>query len=351
MNRAKWIRQKAASSFQSLLLVASLAAVLGTIGWLLGGSSLALMVVGAVIMLYFLNPMVSPSLAMRMHRGRRMAYDEAPRLYTLSQSLAERAELPRVPALFYLPGNVMNAFTAGTSQNAAIAVSEGLLRRLDIRELAAVMAHEIGHVRNNDIRIMGFADTASRMTRMLSLFGQFLLLLNLPLILFGESPISWAGILLLIFAPSLSVLLQLALSRTREYHADLGAAELTGDPEALASALMKMESFRRNPLFRILWPAYSREPEISLMRTHPPTAERIRRLRAIEEIPLNPESVGRITRSYRRPDTGRLRPRYPAGYPRRVGGIGYRPFRPGLGIRELALRLGRPDALSSARVY
>jgi heat shock protein HtpX len=217
-----------------------------------------------------------------MFRGRRLDFRDAPRLYRALNALAVRAELPGMPELYYLPQREMNAFTVGAPENSAIAVSDGLLRRLDADEVTAVLAHEVSHIRHNDIRIMGFAALSSRFIQMLSLFGQFLLLLNLPLLVLGQYTISWTAILLLIFAPTISSMLQLALSRTREYRADLGAAELTGSPESLATALSKMD-IQQKRYFRLLWPGRARVPSSHLMRTHPPTEERIRRLLEIRD--------------------------------------------------------------------
>ncbi len=123
---------------------------------------------------------------------------------------------------------------------------------------------------------MGLANLMSRLTNMLSLFGQFLLFMNL---LPAGVQVSWWAILLLILAPQLAVLAQLGLSRTREYHADLNAALLTGDPEGLTSALMKIER-RQRRFLDLLLPGWGL-PEPSWLRTHPPTEERIRRLHAL----------------------------------------------------------------------
>jgi heat shock protein HtpX len=282
MNEANWIKNKFYTSIQSLLLVLSLAMILGLMGWLIGGEPLALMAVGAVILLYLIHPMVSPQVILKLHRARRLNYHEAPHLFDKLQALAERARLPHRPMLYYSPAETMNAFTIGNHKTAAIVVSEGLLRRLDFDELSGVFAHEISHLRHNDMRIMGFAAFAHQLIHMLSLMGQFLLILNLPLLLWGQYKISWTAIFLLIFAPSISAVLQLALSRTREYRADIGAAELLGDGRALASALAKMDRYQDNFFRRIVWPVRPRIPEGSLLRTHPPTRERIRRLLAIQ---------------------------------------------------------------------
>lgn len=146
-----------------------------------------------------------------------------------------------------------------------------------------MLAHEVSHIAHDDLRIMGFADIASRMTNFLSLIGQILLILNLLLLLlFATNVISWTAILILIFAPIVTDLLQLALSRTREYNADMGAAQLLGDPEVLASALVKIRRYQGRILEQILWPV-SRSPEPSLLRTHPPIKERVERLLSLKK--------------------------------------------------------------------
>jgi heat shock protein HtpX len=151
------------------------------------------------------------------------------------------------------------------------------LRQLTLRELAGVIAHEISHIRNNDMSVMGLADLVSRMTNMLALFGQLLVVVNLPLYLLTGAAVPWLAIGLLMIAPTITALLQLALSRTREFDADLGAVALTGDPQGLASALARLESQRGSLWERVFLPG-RREPEPSLLRTHPRTEERIERL-------------------------------------------------------------------------
>ncbi len=165
----------------------------------------------------------------------------------------------------------------GTSRDSLIAVSDGVLRKLNFPELAAILAHEITHVKNNDIRVMTFAAIAGRITKILSLLGQFLVLVNLPLIAFTEIGLNWFALLIMVFAPLLSDLIQLGLSRVREYDADLGSALLLGNAKPLASALAKMEQYKHN-YFGSLFIPVQRIPEPSLLRTHPPTEERIRRL-------------------------------------------------------------------------
>lgn len=252
----------------------------GWLAWFLGGLPLAFYSALIIIFIYRLNPVASPELAMRLFRARPLSPHEAPALNQLVQALSNRSGLSNPPRLFYLPSDVMNAFTTGTRHNAAIALSDGLLRRMAWRELNGVVAHEMMHIVNQDTRLMAFADLTSRLTGFLSLTGQFLLVINLPLLILGQETIPLMPILLLIAAPSISALVQLALSRSREYEADLGAVELTGDPLGLASALNKLESPRNGLLARIFHPG-PRIPDPSLLRTHPPTEERVRRLMAL----------------------------------------------------------------------
>jgi heat shock protein HtpX len=270
------------NSLHSLLLILLMGGLCGLLAWFIGGLSLAIYSAVTILFLYRLNPVSSPDLAMRLYRARPLSRQEAPALTQLVDELASRAGMAQSPRLYYLPSDVMNAFTSGTPKEAAIALSDGLIRRLDWRELTGVLAHELTHIVNRDTRLMAFADLTSRLTSFLSVTGQLLLLINLPLLILGEATLPWLPILLLIIAPSLSSLVQLALSRNREYEADLGAVALTGDPMGLASALGKLESVRHSLLERLFHPM-PRLPEPSMLRTHPSTEERVRRLLEIAE--------------------------------------------------------------------
>ncbi|PVV08871.1 MAG: hypothetical protein B6D77_11030 [gamma proteobacterium symbiont of Ctena orbiculata] len=280
MQRAIYQQHKVKNSLQSLLLITSLGGLCAWLAWFLGGLPMAVAMALVIVISYQINPVASPEWAMRLFRARRLAPSQAPDLYRLMSQLTQRAGLEQVPAIYYLPSDVMNAFTTGDRNNAAIAVSDGLLRRMQWRELAGVLAHELMHVVNQDTRLMAFADLTSRITGLLSLIGQLLLLINLPLMLFGQTTLPWMPILVLLVAPTLSALAQLALSRSREYEADLGAAKLTGDPMGLASALNRLEPPRHRLLERLLHPG-PRIPDPSLLRTHPPTDERVARLMAL----------------------------------------------------------------------
>ncbi|HEY5604076.1 MAG TPA: zinc metalloprotease HtpX [Gammaproteobacteria bacterium] len=269
--------------FQSAALVLLLAGLMSYIALVIAGEVLAWTAFAAVLILFFSNPVIAPQFILRMYDARPISANDAPQLHQLLDAIAQRAELQSKPRLFYIPSHVINAFSMGTSKDSLIAVSDGVLRKLNFQELAAILAHEIMHIKNHDIRVMTFADIAGRITKVLSLLGQFLVLVNLPLIMFTEIGLNWVPLLIMVFAPLLSDLIQLGLSRVREYEADRGSALLLGDAKPLASALAKMEHYKHS-YFGGLFTPVQRIPEPSLLRTHPPTEERIKRLLEFSKI-------------------------------------------------------------------
>ena len=277
MDQPRLLRQKLRNLAQSLILVCAMALLCGYLAWLIGGVTFAITALVLVMSGYLFVPMVSQRLVEHLYRGQQIPAIAAPRLHSINQALAERAGLPRPPTLLYIPSDVMNAFATGSRDNALIALSDGLLRGLDLRELTAVMAHEMSHIEHQDLRVMGFADLVSRITGLLSIIGQLLLLVNLPLLMFSDYHIDWLPIIILLLAPTLTTLIQLALSRNREYEADLNATILTGDPEGLALALSRMERYQGRIVEQLLFPG-QHIPEPSILRSHPPTEERIARL-------------------------------------------------------------------------
>jgi heat shock protein HtpX len=271
------LRHRLQNALHTALLLAAMAALAGFLGHALFGSAAVVWGALAGAALVALANEVSPAFALRLARAREIPRAEAPQLHGMVASLAERAGLARVPRLYYLPTQAMNAFAAGSRANAAIALSDGLLRHLDGRELAGVLAHEFAHLRANDIRVMTLAAMVARLTALLSLMGQMMLVVMVPLALVTSLTVPWLAIFALIFAPSLSMMLQLALSRTREFDADVQAAELGGDPRGLAMALAKLERMQGGWMERML---PMRVPH--WLRSHPDTDERIRRLLELE---------------------------------------------------------------------
>lgn len=237
----------------------------------------------AVAILFLGAPRVPPELAMRLYSAVRVDPGRGDQLSDIIDALSQRAGLEHPPQLYVIPSMALNAFATGSRDHAAIAITEGVLRRLEMREIAAVLAHEMTHIKNNDLAVMGLADLMSRFTLALSYAAAVLALVNLfHMVTAGEAYISWLGILLLYLAPTLSSLLQLGLSRTREYDADLGAARLTGDPASLASALTKLERYMGNFWEDLMLPVPGRRvPQPSMLRSHPTTEERVARLREL----------------------------------------------------------------------
>lgn len=268
-----------ANSIQTLLLLGALALILMALGYLFLGAWGVVGAVGLGSFWLWFSPRVAPAMIMRLYRAKPVDPRSLPEVHQVVEELAARAGLPRAPALYYVGSKMMNAFTVGDPSRAAIGVTDGILRGLTLRELTGVIAHEMSHVQHDDMRVMTTADMVSRVTSFLSNVGQILIIINLPLIVMGKGSFSWFTILLLLAAPTLTALLQLALSRTREFDADLGAVELTRDPVGLASALQKLERHQRGFLSAVLIPG-GRSPDPSLLRTHPATAERIERLMA-----------------------------------------------------------------------
>lgn len=267
------------------LLQAMMAVLLGLTGWLLAAAWGLLAALVTVAVMAHLAPRASAAVVMRMYGGRPLGPDDIPGLYGYMAVLSTRAGLEEIPALFYIPSRTLNAFALGRDGEAAIAVTDGLLQRVPSRELVAIMAHEMAHIAHDDLQVMGLADLYSRLTVLLSYSGQLLLLVAVPLWLLADTHPPWLAILLLIAAPWFSALLQLAMSRSREYAADAAAAHLTGDPEGLAVALARLDS----QLGARNWLGVShRDPNPSLLRSHPNTAERIRRLATLTEVPPGP---------------------------------------------------------------
>lgn len=229
-----------------------------------------------------LAPRVPPETVVRLYRGQPLDARHGAQILHIRDELTARARLPAPPALFVVPSLTLNAFSVGTPERSAIAVTEGLLRKLSLRELAAVLAHEFAHVANNDLKTMAFADVMTRVMQAMSWVAIALAFYHLPGVFTGDAGRTpWLGIGLLYLAPTLTSLLQLALSRTREFDADLDSVVMTGDPEGLAVALGKIEQYEGHVWEDLLPPGTRRIPQPSIFRSHPTTAKRIERLHDI----------------------------------------------------------------------
>ena len=231
----------------------------------------------------------SDKAALAAYQAQPITREQAPELYDLVAELVKKADLP-MPKLCVVPTQTPNAFATGRDPNhAAVAVTQGIMEILDRDELAGVIAHELTHIRNRDTLTQAVASTLGGaitfLGRMLS-FGAMYGPVNRDSRQ-GGNPI---GVLILVvLAPISASLIQMAISRTREFSADRGSAEITGNPLALASALQKLESVGKqvpmngNPAFEpvLIMNPFSGGGLQSLFRTHPPTEERVRQLQEI----------------------------------------------------------------------
>jgi len=285
MFRAPVARHKSVTIIQTVVLMVVMIGFLALLGMVVAGIDgvLFALIMGAILLLLY--PTVDPSLLARLFGARPLTRETSGMLYGYLDELSARAELASSPNLYMFASDVMTAFTVGKHDNAAIILSSSLIDRLTLPELVAVTAHEVAHITNRDLWLMSLSDIITRLTSLLSVVGQTIVLLFLPFYFLNGVALPWAGIIILIVAPAFSTLLQLSLSRVREYDADLTAAYLTGEPEHLISALSKIEYAERSFFETLFIPARSQKVP-SLFRTHPPINERIEKLAAVR-IPAN----------------------------------------------------------------
>ncbi len=276
-------RHKWRNLLHSTALLVMIFGILTLCAWLFAGWTGVFMSAALSISLLFFAGRFSPRLVFAIYSAREIPLETFPEGYAILRTLTQRAKLSELPRLHYIPSLLPTAFTVGRLSNAHIAVSEGLLRLLGTQEFTAILAHEVSHIRNRDLTVMALADLAARTTHFFGRAGLLLLAFSVPAWFATYGYIPWAQGLVLFVAPLLSNLLQLGLSRSREFDADLDAASLTQDPAALASALDKMEQQEQGLLQRLV--LGNRKNAIpSILRTHPPTRERIDRLLSLYKI-------------------------------------------------------------------
>lgn len=283
LDRATLDRHHRRNQLESLLILAGIGAWMAVVGWLVfGGSGILWAALGAVALL-LLQPVRSTTLLRALYGAVPLSPAEAPGLFALARELARRAGLERVPPLLYIPRPELIALSTGWGRDAAIALSDGMLRTLPGRELAGVMAHETSHLRTRDLRLLRLAEAAGRLTRFVSLFGLLAIAFYLPAAAAMGAEVPLLPLLLLVAAPMVSDLMMLKLSRTREFAADAGAAELTGDPAGLMAALRRIDALQEGGWERLLRAPTPRW--LRLIRTHPTTEERLARLRELAPRP------------------------------------------------------------------
>jgi heat shock protein HtpX len=271
------------AGLRTTILLATLSGLFVAIGFLIGGSGTALLFLFFAALMNMGSYFFSDKLALKMSGAKPISESEAPRLYQIVRDLCTRADLP-MPRLYMIPVDQPNAFATGRNpKHSAVAVTRGITQLLSEDELRGVLSHELAHVKHRDILITSVAAT----------IGAAITYLGYMLLWFGggdesDSPLGIVGALaMVLLAPLAATIIQLSISRQREYAADAGGAELTGNPESLASALLRLEEGAKAMPMQVnqaAEPLYIVKPFSGggfarLFSTHPPIEDRVRRLR------------------------------------------------------------------------
>jgi len=282
------------NTLRTTILLAVLTALLIWIGDMLGGRQgaiIALLLAGGM---NFFSYWFSDKIVIKMYGGQEVTAQDDPELYGMVQDLTQRAGLP-MPKVYLLPQDTPNAFATGRNpEHAAVAVTDGIRRILNKRELAGVLGHELSHVKNRDILVSTIAATLAGAIGYLAQMAQWAMIFggNRDRDEEGGSNI-FGLIVMMIVAPIAAMLIQMAVSRSREYGADEGGAKVTGDPLALASALRKLHMGAQNIPLHVNNATANATAHMfivnpltghglaSLFSTHPPMEERIARLEAM----------------------------------------------------------------------
>ena len=270
---------------KTAFLMALMTILLMAIGDYFGGlQGMTIMLVFGVVMNFF-TYWNSDKMVLAHYRAQEVNARTAPRLYAIVKRLADRAQLP-MPKVYVIDSPVPNAFATGRNpEHAAVAVNTALADLLDEDELAGVLAHELSHVKHRDILI---STVAASMAGAISTIAQWGMFFGGGRDENGESRNPFATILVMILAPLAAALIQMAVSRSREYMADKSGGELCGNPNALADALLKIEAFARRRVMpgateatahMFIINPFSGVNMKQLFSTHPPTEERVRLLR------------------------------------------------------------------------
>ena len=274
-------RSTLSATLRTTVLLASLTGLLVGIGYLVGGPQIALLFLIGALLFNLIQFWFSDKIALRMSGAKPVTEEEAPKLYQMMRELTTRAKMP-MPRLYVIPQQQPNAFATGRNpKHSAVAVTQGILELLNDDELKGVLAHELTHIQHRDILVTTIAAS----------IGGAITYLAYMMMWFGgdnESPLSLvASLAMVLLAPIAAALIQLAVSRQREFSADAGGAEISGNPESLASALLRLEGGAEAAPMQVnqaTEPLYIVKPfsgggMASLFSTHPPIEERVKRLR------------------------------------------------------------------------
>ncbi len=275
------------NTLKSTLLLTVLTLLLIFAGAAIGGRSGMMIALIIAAVMNFVSYFYSDKIALASCRAHPATRDQFPRVFQVVEQMTQRAGLP-MPSIYVIPTDSPNAFATGRNpSHASIAVTHGILKVLNDEELEGVLAHELGHVRNHDILTSSIVATLAGAITLLARFGY------LAAIFGGYGGRGrgrdniFTALIMMVVAPIAALLIQLAISRSREYEADATGARMTGNPYALASALQKIDAYaRRIPMaaspstahLYIVQPFLARKDLAGLFSTHPPTTKRIERL-------------------------------------------------------------------------
>jgi heat shock protein HtpX len=274
------------NTFKTAFLLTALTLLLMFIGRFFGGQNGMLIALIFAAIMNFVSYFFSDKIALAMYRAQPVTREDLPRLYQIVERLVQKIGIP-TPKLYVIPTDSPNAFATGRNpQHASVAVTQGILKLLSDEEFEGVLAHELGHVRNRDILISSIAATIAGAITYLAHVAQWGMLIGGYERDRDDRGGGLAALAMIIVAPLAAMLIQLAVSRSREYHADESGAQFTGNPYALASALAKLDAYsKRLPMqaepstahLFIIQP-FLGQSLMSLFSTHPPIAKRIERL-------------------------------------------------------------------------
>jgi heat shock protein HtpX len=280
-----------ANTFKTAFLLTLMTLLLMFIGRAFGGQNGMFLALAFAVVMNFVSYFYSDKIALTMYRAQPVTREQLPRVYAIVERLAPKIGIP-MPKIYVIPSDSPNAFATGRNpHHASVAVTQGILQLLNDEEMEGVLAHELGHVNNRDILISSVAATIAGAITMLASMGKWAMIFGG---VGGRDREGRGGggltaLLMLIVAPIAATLIQLAVSRSREYQADASGAHYTGNPYALASALQKLDAYsRRLPLqaspstahLFIIQPFLGMSAGMfaNLFQTHPPIAKRIERL-------------------------------------------------------------------------
>ena len=273
------------------LLLSVLTLLLVIVGHVIGGPRGAVMAFGFALIMNAGAYWFSDKIVLKMYRAQPLNESQAPAVVRAVRDIASRSGMP-MPKLYWIPTETPNAFATGRNpKHAAVAVTAGILKIMNEEELKGILAHELSHVKNRDTLVMSIAATVAGAIAMLATWARWSMFFGGGRNRGGNGAIQLIALLVIaILAPLAAMLIQMAISRTREYSADATGARLTGNPSGLASALEKLDAaVRRRPLERanpatahlfIVNPLRA-DAMAKLFSTHPPMAERVRRLRSM----------------------------------------------------------------------